>query len=344
MTKKIRLVLHIGAGKTGTSSIQETLRHNYNRLIDKGIFYAGMNLENSPATNYSWQKHADISFIEKLDKEILTGQLLNATLALGEYCKEKNYHTITWSNEAYIGLLPKLIDFLNLLKDTFIDLFVLLYVRDPVEWAVSAYIQWGLKHKTYNGELQTFSQWYFPQELGFRLRAQELDEAFGDRFLLRNYDAYKDIVLDFTQNILGLTLNDNLAIVRNNDRLFHDELFARIVYNSQKESEALPLEFDVSFNLTNGAINDPAAILKKYLPTAEDLEKTRDVNAAEVDGLNALLRKKNQLEIKNIEPKDSRDTFEVRRLVGLLTGAIIGQDRRISQLETIVNNFLATRR
>ena len=43
--KKIELILHIGAGKTGTSSIQETLRNNSLALNDQHVKYLGLMLE-----------------------------------------------------------------------------------------------------------------------------------------------------------------------------------------------------------------------------------------------------------------------------------------------------------
>ncbi|MEP5625277.1 MAG: hypothetical protein ABJP82_22120, partial [Hyphomicrobiales bacterium] len=49
------LVLHIGAGKTGSTSIQFTLRQAAEKLAKQHTFYAGLMLEKLPvATQYSW--------------------------------------------------------------------------------------------------------------------------------------------------------------------------------------------------------------------------------------------------------------------------------------------------
>src|SRR5437667_280063 len=48
-----------------------------------------------------------------------------------------------------------------------VQLEIVAYLRRQDRWAVSAYKQWGIKHKTYEGPVQPFTKWFNPEECDY---------------------------------------------------------------------------------------------------------------------------------------------------------------------------------
>jgi hypothetical protein len=142
--KKVRLILHLGPGKTGTSALQTFFSKNYEVLKEQGVLYpwpdqnqaqgsigGGNFLALLPAVNHSPEDPCNDlleDFFSKLDLE----------------CPPK-IHTILLSSETLIGLSSKVWkNFLKKAKIRNFDVECIVCVREPYSWHWSALGQ-GLK-------------------------------------------------------------------------------------------------------------------------------------------------------------------------------------------------------
>lgn len=74
--EKTKLIVHIGAGKTGSTSIQSTLRENQKVLAENGCKYLGMMLEKAqPRSSYDWQQPSGSPMFFSLTPDLASMQL-----------------------------------------------------------------------------------------------------------------------------------------------------------------------------------------------------------------------------------------------------------------------------
>ena len=62
----MRWIFHIGAGKTGTSSLQFTLRDSRPALAAAGVWYLGLMLEHAPVRHFEWQVFGGTELFHRL--------------------------------------------------------------------------------------------------------------------------------------------------------------------------------------------------------------------------------------------------------------------------------------
>lgn len=115
--KRIKLIFHIGAGKTGTSSIQKTLKSNEIILRDKKTKYLGFMLEFAYEKKYEWQKASMIGYFHQLpskDKKEQLYDVLDSTIA-------KSYtdgiEKLLLVNESFLGRMNDVVPVLKRLKE-----------------------------------------------------------------------------------------------------------------------------------------------------------------------------------------------------------------------------------
>src|SRR6266545_260795 len=144
-----QLIVHIGNGKTGTSSIQETLRLSQDKLRQRGIVYLGLNLEHVPDKKYEWQRASGSEKFHALDAEVATAQLFEILHSAVNFVKSLGISRAIWSNEWLFARGKAAVPALSALAADGVEVKILAYVRRHDAWARSSYIQWGLKHKTY---------------------------------------------------------------------------------------------------------------------------------------------------------------------------------------------------
>lgn len=143
----VELIIHPGAGKTGTTTIQDFLQKQYENLLNQRIGYLGMSFENTVDKIDPEEKYINLSSL----KHRLGGRINKSPLELLEFCStqirlylEKNpsVDILVWSNESLVNQhnwirgLKKELEQLTRFK-------VIYGVRDPSNWIVSAYSQWG---------------------------------------------------------------------------------------------------------------------------------------------------------------------------------------------------------
>lgn len=191
-----RLVIHAGLGKSGSSAIQRYCRDHPQELRRAGALYLGTHLERAEPSPL------DFASVEALHDALPTPEAEDRLVALltAKIASRPGIRTFVWSQIALAvqaPLLGRVIARLAPLCET----EVLLYFRHQADWLVSAYLQWGVKHKTDPGPILPFADW-IPQAASrgadYRAVIERWIAAVGrDRLHLRAYDAAADVVADF---------------------------------------------------------------------------------------------------------------------------------------------------
>jgi hypothetical protein len=131
----LRIILHAGTPKTGTTSLQLFLDANYAALLDRGVLYPRAGITPPPEPKHQWM----IGALMNKDPRHFTTMLERA---LGE--ARQDTHTMVLSSE---GLFHRWWDFsptgLNILNTlaTRFPLSFWVFFREPVSFVRSFYIQ-----------------------------------------------------------------------------------------------------------------------------------------------------------------------------------------------------------
>ena len=330
---KIKLILHIGAGKTGTTSIQQTLKKNQNELKKQGVYYLGLMLENAYLQKYKWQ---NITFYKMMDKKA-EDQLLEILLDTIQIAKEEGIHTLIWSNESFFTRNKKLLNIMHKLKKYNIEIQIVSYVRRHDAWARSAYQQWGISHKIYKGRIKTFKEWANEKKFKFYDKISFYYKDFPAETVIKNMDAIGDVVPDFLE-LCGINA-DNIRIVRSNESVSNEELVLRAIYNDSFKDSVMPMQFlnrvikKQSINLT------PTEYLATLMPSEEDLNSIQKDLSEDREQLNLLLTSQNQKTIDVSKLIYKNIAVDTDKLVMLLCEIVIGQSLKINNLEDALESI-----
>lgn len=335
MTILPQLILHIGAGKTGSTSIQFALKRNGPLLAEQNAAYVGLMLEQVPgATRYDWcvegQPHR---FFEqppqnraRVDDEVF--QTIRDEL---ERFGHEGVSRVVWSNEAFLPSSARIIRIAQRLVGAGLRLRIVCYLRRHDEWARSAYVQFALKGKHYPGPVRTFREWISTHPVAFAEQIETWRTAFPGMVELYNVDATDDAVAHFCAvcGIYGMpTLRANVAPS-------NASLAAYLVHNAQYDQPVMP---DVFASLIapmkiSGPHETTVAPLEDLLPTTEDLVSLQDECRGDFDRLNHLLAEQGQDTLVFDAPKDlnrSATTWEMQRY---MLQMIIALQKQVSSLQ-----------
>lgn len=150
MRKAKQLFLHIGTEKTGTTSIQKTLKAN-RALLEKYSIYipdflhTGRNSDR--LVSYLFQ---DVSKPEKLDKELGLAESLSKKIAFRSSLLAKWQNKIVESQchkwiissehlQSRLHSVQEIAALWDFLCEQFEEIFVIIYLRDPVQTAFSSF-------------------------------------------------------------------------------------------------------------------------------------------------------------------------------------------------------------
>ena len=154
------LYLHIGLPKTGTSSIQWLVSHNYEKLLDQGLLYPlsgrmkdGKNCHYKLSNRLTWQHYklaAPLRWIK--GPESLSDKVLNSYLekikVLEDEIAKKSPNKILISDDNFTWLSPESIKWLH---DIFLKNYkvkILIYLRRQDDFIISFYTQQTKRRKT----------------------------------------------------------------------------------------------------------------------------------------------------------------------------------------------------
>ena len=87
----MRFIIHLGLGKTGSTSIQHHFRQHFETLQQQGVLYAGLRFE-TLGKKEAWQRGAGT--YTKLSEAELTNQFKHFATQYVAYAESINAHTI----------------------------------------------------------------------------------------------------------------------------------------------------------------------------------------------------------------------------------------------------------
>lgn len=323
----MRIVFHVGMGKTGTSSIQQALSASEAELATQNVHYLGMWF-NEVAPRF--RGYAGLAAFAAEPAEAQRGHagtFLNACLARPQGAEA----TFILSNEGLFGHAGDLAPFFQALLEEAEVEFVL-YVRPPRDWLPSAFTQWSIHHKQQKGPIEPF-----------RVRARQLVsqyhgvvswfDRFGDHLMVRRYDKTTDIVADFG-SALGITLTPPAE--RSLERREPAEVVLRALFNSRFEAPTLPERFENQiFNSRRLGVTP----LEEVMALCFDYEEMDEI-IAERRGLFQGIAQRTGLDLMAAEgspsPPPAADAVR-ERLIDYLIAITIEQSLRINRLERRVN-------
>lgn len=322
------IIVHIGTGKTGSSSIQRALRKNKSLLESHKIKYLGLALEASKKI-YSWQNPALIMELISMPQKRQTEEVIEVLTR--EIKSNTKHNRLVWSGEYIFGMDRTFVPALLAISEMGIKVTIVAYFREHASWAISAYEQWALKHKTYSGRLMSFKEYFTERPINFSRIIKPWVDNFKETISLRNFAHRGDVVNDFFKE---LGIEDKIFLERANEKISPEELLSRSLFNNTLATSALPQEIIDSLQLKNLDFCQGAEDwINKLLPTYDDLEWIRGSSLADFKLLNQHLVEFGEppLQFKEL----SITTFKINqdRLNMILLQMVITQSMRISQLE-----------
>jgi hypothetical protein len=338
-TQNFKLYFHVGAGKTGTSSIQETLRLNREKLLSQGVWYLGLMLEYAPVVRYPWQCAGGFSLLNSQSEETIAKEFFEIIDESLTQIRLTGLHTVILSNESFFHKIPSIHETVQKLCTKGWEIDLVAYVRRHDAWAKSAYIQWGLNHKSYVGELKPFNEWIkrSPHFFGHSLIAWSSITGLNCNF--RNFDSVKDVVDDFCA-IVGLPVSE-LSRQHINIQPSPEELFLRSLFNSQFSGEVLPVQFNRQLGIKQiDSSFSATTFIDEYLPSENELAALLDRCSEDIAVVNRLLAQSGQPPIDLTPKKFSNQAVDMGKLAASMFQILLQQAMRIKQLEEKVNQVV----
>lgn len=306
----MNLLVHIGLGKTGSSSIQKTLEKNRDLLKKDKIFYLGEFFEHSPVQIFDWQKKSGIEEFYATQSQCASlTELLAKTLASLE---ETGYKLAILSNEWLGGCSyeakrnAEIIKAIKKVASINHEITCCAYVRDHLSWSVSAYQQWGIKNKTMT-RINSYAEYthkrppLFAETLGIWRGACK-------HFRLFNYNSIADVTEHFFFTVLGLDAK-SWEMINANKQFKDNELFIRACFNEflSPDSPIRDFVFDSYFspaNLGSERFKERGYYewYTSLLPSAADLKTIDKYSRFDVDKINNYLASSNE---PLLDPQDS---------------------------------------
>lgn len=218
-----KVILHIGHGKTGSSYLQSSLALSRDFLYKVGYDYPNhpslLNAKNGNITsgNISIDKYWDQYILKKV--------------------AQSKCENIIFSSEHLFGqAVNSWIQFSQLNK--FVDLKLILFIRDPLEHLASLYTQ-VVKRKGYYDSIDKFSEIYkVPSKILQVIKQAKVENI---EIEIINYSNVKNNVIESLAKSISPNLENQLLKPKNktvNRSLTSSELFLQIEFNKLVGKEA----------------------------------------------------------------------------------------------------------
>tara|TARA_R110001583_G_scaffold195389_1_gene372645 strand:+ start:3112 stop:4134 length:1023 start_codon:yes stop_codon:yes gene_type:complete len=282
---KRKLIIHIGMGKTGSTSIQRTLNRGHNVLKNAGVHYLGLMLENAPNSKfYPWQVDSGWATYLQTENGTANEQLASALMEIDQQLPA-DIHTLVWSNESLFDSPNRVRGAIEAVIDRF-EIEIVGYIRRPDTWITSAYLQWGIKHKTYDGPLKPFRNWAKTMKYVVTPKI-EIWEALSGSVKFFNFDAVEDISQHFIAGYLPQVVGEMVPL-RANETPSSVAMAMFAYYNSLSEGQVLPNELEPLLNLS-GVLSkqQPVRAYNNLLPDEKDIGSYLEENQSEITQVNA---------------------------------------------------------
>ena len=335
------LIVHIGAGKTGSTAIQFALRDNGPKLADQDMKYLGLMLEQIPAARANdWcvQGHPQLFFQSKTPEVTDDSVYLAARDGLRDMAA-RGLTRAVWSNEAFLVQNGRIIEILRRLAADGVSIRVIAYVRRHDKRARSAYVEFGIKSKRYPGDLRPFRDWVGNHSIAYADNLSLWNQAFPGALEVYNFDVLEDVGAHFCE-VLGL---QGLSSARPNESPSPTQLAAWAVYSGSRPKPTWANDFrrlEKPLRRDNKIHPRPVPELSALLPSTQDLEDVQQRFQGDFDAVNAMLTAQGQapLEFGPIEA-DLREptSWEMDRMllqmVFSLQEQVLRLNRKVKALE-----------
>lgn len=325
----MKIIFHIGMGKTGTSSIQHALSENRAALAERNMHYLGMWFSDiDPAYRGFAGLHAFFDAVAA-DPEALAKQFSGMCAARA---KKDGVDTFILSNEGLFGHVGAATPFLKALG-RMMDVSLVLYIRDPRAWLPSAYTQWGVRHKEQDGEIQSFAKRarvLIGQYGGVRLWR----EAFPNELIAREHAKGLDVVQDFAE-VIGAPLEPPKERVL--ERAEDAEILLRALFNNRFKDAVLPERFT---RLVLNTAKRPAAEVDEMIERCFDMSALDEVLDDASDDLGYIKETLGMDFTAGGDTPKTPDAAAIRaRMMDYLVEIMLQQSSRLQKLERQVKDL-----
>lgn len=327
----MKLILHIGMGKTGTTSIQNALKSNTDSLAEQKVHYLGMWFG---MISPEYDEFGGANLFIRQDRAVQEEGAETFFQHMKMVSETTGADTFILSNESLFGNAANVEPFITALKDK-IEVQLLAYMRDPHVWLPSAYTQWELHHKTHKGPIQPFPQ-----------QARKLIQIYAafsfwantypDEVVIRKHDTKIDVVQDFADSC-GIVLSelDKRFLVRSEPT----EVLLRAAFNTRLPNETLPHRFEAAvLNPRRGitALSGLADLCFKYDDVTAIVDEQRQVFEE--------IHQKLGPDFNFLSPQESSKPIPAendltKRLIDFLVEISFQQGERITKLEKELNEI-----
>jgi hypothetical protein len=261
-----------------------------------------LELANEP--KMSWQRvYGSDLFFDKTSSSVANTELLEVLSGEISSLESSGFSRAIWSNEWLATRGSHVLPALGALRSRGMDVEVQCYVRRHDEWAQSAYLQWGLKHKSYDGPLRDFESWlpvFGQRDLCFGPSLRSWDDVFRDDLRVFNYDSAGDVVEHFltANGISGLTVAE--------DNVTPDPvlLAAQAVFNARAKGRVVPTAFEPIGRLAKKNDENRSALppLDRLTASEETLNKIVEDRRLDVEEVNRFLLRSGEPTLSFDEP------------------------------------------
>ena len=327
----MELILHIGTGKTGSTSIQATLKNNVCYLETHGIFYVGYMFDLLSDKSYSWQRRSGTETFNRLPEAQRHHELSETLKQAKIEAHSKGCTKLLWSNEALCNM-PHVA---SIIKAVWADqVEIIAYVRRHDDYAVSAYKQWALKHKIHEGELLSFEEFThrFPLTYYDRLAVWN-NEAW--QFNIFNYHLNKNIVECFFE-YLQVCVPEKSGSERKNANDSLTNLLAKTLINTSDKTPNLNNQFSIGDDYH---ARDEDWFFDK-LPKKEEVESVFEFTMSDRKKVNKLLGESNEFsnEPLDFQPYSREDVADAyKNIYTLVIDKVINNDVKWEKQNKIVS-------
>lgn len=252
----MKLFLHVGMGKTGTSSIQGAMKHAQEALHNQGGHYLGMWMD---IIDPAYQGIQGVRDFLRSSPEARQEGAVRLVRHMQDIREKTGCETFVFSNEDLYGHVNQIGPFVNTLAEH-VDLTIVMYVRDIQSWLPSAYVQWSIRHKTKDGPIRSFRD-DAPRWVDAYRALDIWHRDFAPWLVVRKFDKTVDVVEDFSATIgLGIPKQEKRLL----ERAENAEVLLRALYNNRFPVEVFPNRFN-AFVLNQG---------QNEVPTLEEAIET----------------------------------------------------------------------
>ena len=340
-----KLFIYIGTGKTGSTSLQSFFE-KYSGLTSS-ISYWGINLDTivggiNHQFHYEWQKKEGIAVIQKMNYQTFNNELL---FALNELFLDENKEYAIWINESIFHMSDHFLKPISIFSaQNNVEIAIIGAARDYPSYLASAYQQWGVKHKTYEGPIQDFEQWCNNAKdfLQYSKWFSRWECAFAGKLKLINFQNTEDIikkVLDLLPEYASKELLPYLSqSIKSNisNNIVRHLIFS--ILNNRFQEQVLPTDSELFVNQYPFLSDDTKFApfhFSKVLPHSKAMHEIISTYADEISSINNLLEKSGEAPL-DIDVNNCKDVSEeecIQMLINVIFSILYHQSEEIKELK-----------